>query len=108
MSKDFWSPRSIRYHSRRSAFVRKVKASKTPLRFAQHRRKDGEVDEEESDSFDLIETFAALSKKMQEQAVQQTIEHLKIQARRARTPDTVNERDRRQLEIMFSCYYNAG
>jgi enoyl-CoA hydratase/carnithine racemase len=108
MSKDFWSPRSIRYHSRRSAFVRKVKASKTPLRFAQHRRKDGEVDEEESDSFDLIETFAALSKKMQEQAVQQTIEHLKIQARRASTPDTVNERDRRQLEMMFSCYYNAG
>ncbi|KAH0346488.1 ClpP/crotonase, partial [Aureobasidium melanogenum] len=32
MAKDFWSARSIRYHSRRSDFVRKVKATKTPLR----------------------------------------------------------------------------
>ncbi|KAG9856671.1 SGT1-domain-containing protein, partial [Aureobasidium melanogenum] len=60
MAKDFWSARSIRYHSRRSDFVRKVKATKTPLRFARHRRKVGELDEEESDSFDLIETFAML------------------------------------------------
>jgi enoyl-CoA hydratase/carnithine racemase len=108
MSKDFWSPRSIRYHSRRRDFVRKVKALKTPLRFAQHRRKDGELDEEESDSFDIIETFAILSRKIQEQALQQTIEQLKMQARRASTPDTVGERDRRQLEMMFSCYYNTG
>jgi enoyl-CoA hydratase/carnithine racemase len=108
MSKDFWSPRSIRYHSRRRDFVRKVKALKTPLRFAQHRRKDGELDEEESDSFDMIETFAILSRKIQEQALQQTIEQLKMQARRASTPDTVIERDRRHLEMMFSCYYNAG
>jgi enoyl-CoA hydratase/carnithine racemase len=107
MSKDFWSPRSIRYHSRRRDFVRKVKPIRTPLRFAQHRRKDGELDEEESDSFDMIETFAALSKKIQEQTVQQPIEQLKMQARRASTPDTVNERDRRQLEMMFSCYYNT-
>jgi hypothetical protein len=33
---------------------------------------------------------------------------LKMQARRASTPDTVGERDRRQLEMMFSCYYNTG
>jgi enoyl-CoA hydratase/carnithine racemase len=51
MSKDFWSARSMRYHSRRRDFVRKIKPSKTPLRFAQHRRKDGELDEEETDSF---------------------------------------------------------
>lgn len=108
MSKDFWSPRSIRYHSRRSNFVRKVKPSRTPLRFAQHRRKAGELDEEETDNFDQIETFAILSKKMQEQALQQAIEQLKMQARRASTPGTVNERDRRQMEMMFSCYYNAG
>jgi len=107
MSKDFWSPRSIRYHSRRSNFVRKVKPSKTPLRFAQHRRKAGELDEEETESFDKIETFAILSKEMQKQALQQAIEQLKVQARRASTPGTVNERDRRQMEMMFSCYYNA-
>ncbi|KAI4733858.1 ClpP/crotonase [Aureobasidium sp. EXF-12298] len=108
MSKDFWSARSIRYHSRRRDFVRKVKPSKTPLRFAQHRRKDGEMDEEETDSFDKIETFAMLSKRMQEQAMDQTIEQLKMQVRRASTPGTIVERDRRQLELMFSCYYNAG
>jgi hypothetical protein len=87
--------------------VRKIKTTKTPLRFAQHRRKDGELDEEESDSFDQIETFEMLSKKMQEQVVQQTIEQLKAQVRRASTPSTVNERNRRQMEMMFSCYYNA-
>jgi hypothetical protein len=38
----------------------------------------------------------------------QTIEQIKMQARRASTPGTVIERDRRQLELMFSCYYNAG
>jgi enoyl-CoA hydratase/carnithine racemase len=108
MSKDFWSPRSIRYHSRRRDFVRKIKPSKTPLRFAQHRRRDGEMDEEETDSFDKIETFAMLSKRMQEQAMDQTIEQIKMQVRRASTPGTVVERDRRQLELMFSCYYNAG
>jgi hypothetical protein len=48
-----------------------------------------------------------LSKKMQEQVVQQTIEQLKAQVRRASTPSTVNERNRRQMEMMFSCYYNA-
>jgi hypothetical protein len=108
MSKDFWSPRSMRYHTRRSAFVRKIKATKTPLRFAQHRRKNGELDEEESDSFDQIETFETLSKKMQEQAMQQTIEQMKAQTRRVSTPGTVNERGRRQMRMMFSCYYNAG
>ncbi|CAD0082597.1 unnamed protein product [Aureobasidium vineae] len=106
MAKDFWSARSLRYHSRRRDFVRKVKASKTPLRFAQHRRKVGELDEEESDSFDLIETFAMLLRKTQEQALQQTIEQLKMQVRRASTPATVSEMDKRQLELMFSCYYN--
>ncbi|KAK6005734.1 hypothetical protein QM012_007376 [Aureobasidium pullulans] len=106
MAKDFWSARSIRYHSRRSDFVRKVKATKTPLRFARHRRKAGELDEEESDSFDLIETFAMLLRQTQEQAMQQTIEQLKMQARRASTPGTVDEKEKRQLDMLFSCYYN--
>ncbi|KAM7183191.1 ClpP/crotonase [Rhypophila sp. PSN 637] len=50
MAKDFWSPRAIRYHRRRSDFVRKVKPKTTPLRFAIHRRAEkGErlLDEEE-------------------------------------------------------------
>lgn len=63
MSKDFWSPRSERYHSRRGAFVRKMKATSTPLRFAKHRRGEtGEEpakrDEEETDNFDSVDYFA--------------------------------------------------
>lgn len=70
MARDFWGPRSVRYHTRRGAFVRKVKAASTPLRFAKHRRADpgggggggGEggprLDEEETDDFDSAEYFA--------------------------------------------------
>ncbi|KAI4730026.1 ClpP/crotonase [Aureobasidium sp. EXF-10728] len=107
MAKDFWSERSVRYHSRRRNFVRKIKAAKTPLRFAQHRRRDGELDEEEFDSFDLIETFKVLLRQTREQALQEKIEQLKAQARRASTPATVSEMEKRQLELMFSCYYNS-
>ncbi|WZH49855.1 uncharacterized protein QYS62_011073 [Fusarium acuminatum] len=57
MAKDFWSARSERYTSRRRDFVRKVKPPKTPLRFATHRRRDGMLDEEETDSFDDIATY---------------------------------------------------
>jgi len=57
MSKDFWSPRSIRYHSRRSDFVRKAKPSCTPLRFALHRRIMAQPDEEETSDFDDIEAY---------------------------------------------------
>lgn len=63
MALDFWSPRSVRYHTRRGAFVRKMKATSTPVRFAKHRRasSDGEslkLDEEETDNFDSVEYFA--------------------------------------------------
>ncbi|KAF4988093.1 hypothetical protein FGRMN_9959 [Fusarium graminum] len=57
MAKDFWSARSKRYSSRRRDFVRKVKPDRTPLRFATHRTHDGELDEEETDSFDDIAMF---------------------------------------------------
>lgn len=57
MSMDFWSARSERYHSRRRNFVRKVKPSSTPLRFATHRREKGMMDEEERDTFDSVEWF---------------------------------------------------
>ncbi|KAF5022830.1 hypothetical protein F66182_5124 [Fusarium sp. NRRL 66182] len=57
MAKDFWSARSERYTSRRRDFVRKVKPTHTPLRFATHRRQEGEVDEEEADSFDDVAVY---------------------------------------------------
>ncbi|KAF4448062.1 hypothetical protein F53441_8493 [Fusarium austroafricanum] len=57
MAKDFWSARSERYTLRRRDFVRKVKPTKTPLRFAGHRRREGQLDEEESDSFDDVAVF---------------------------------------------------
>ncbi|KAM7218008.1 ClpP/crotonase [Rhypophila decipiens] len=60
MAKDFWSPHAIRFHRRRSDFVRKVKPKTTPLRFAIHRRAEkGErfLDEEERDEFDSMELF---------------------------------------------------
>ena len=65
MAKDFYSARSARYHSRRFNFVRKVKATQTPLRFAAHRRvdKDGSLDEEESDSFDDVVHYERLLEK---------------------------------------------
>lgn len=53
MSKDFWSVRSPRYHVRRFDFVRKVKPTSTPLRFAIHRRRPNtKRDEEETAAFD--------------------------------------------------------
>ena len=57
MSKYFWSPRSIRYHSRRSDFVRKAKPSCTPLRFALHRRIMAQPYEEETPEFDDVEAY---------------------------------------------------
>ncbi|ROW15082.1 hypothetical protein VPNG_03415 [Cytospora leucostoma] len=61
MGRDFWSPRSERYHTRRGAFVRKTKAAATPLRFAKHRRGEGEkrkLDEEETEEYDSVHYFA--------------------------------------------------
>lgn len=50
MKKDFWGPRSKRYHKRRFEFVRKVRAVRTPLRFAWHRREErGNENEDEQD-----------------------------------------------------------
>jgi enoyl-CoA hydratase/carnithine racemase/methionyl-tRNA formyltransferase len=57
MAKDFWSPRSERYHSRRNDFVRKVKPEATPRRFALHRNVDDGVDEEDEDRFDSVDWF---------------------------------------------------
>ncbi|KAF2429292.1 ClpP/crotonase [Tothia fuscella] len=108
MSKDFYSPRSTRYHTRRFNFVRKVKATQTPLRFATHRRFDAnDLDEEECDSFDEVEHY----QKMQENAL---LRHL--QERLAQlNPASVNKSleitvppflpSEKNAENMFSCYY---
>lgn len=63
MSKDFWSPRAVRYHSRRYDFVRKVRGFQTPLRFATHRRLMNGIqyDEEELDSFDDVAYYEELA-----------------------------------------------
>jgi enoyl-CoA hydratase/carnithine racemase/methionyl-tRNA formyltransferase len=59
MAKDFWSPRSARYHARRAAFVRKARPVRTPLRFALHRRVQAKLqpDEEETAEFDDIAAY---------------------------------------------------
>lgn len=66
MSKDFFSLRAQRFHTRRFAFIRKCKSSRTPFRFAKHRRFPvgadrqlglGELDEEERDDFDDVKTL---------------------------------------------------
>ncbi|KAI5236596.1 ClpP/crotonase [Aureobasidium subglaciale] len=107
MAKDFWSPRSLRYHFRRRDFARKIKPSKTPLRFAQHRRKIGELDEEERDDFDLVETFEVMSKKAQEQALWEGTGALGMQARKASHPSIVAKKEKGKLEMMFACYYSS-
>lgn len=59
---DFYhQQRSKRYSDRRRAFVRKLAPKSTPLRFAVHRRDDGELkfDEEELDEFDRAEGWVA-------------------------------------------------
>lgn len=106
MCKDFWSGRSIRYHSRRYNFVRKVKATKTPLRFAQHRRGSGDMDEEEGDAFDLVHTFAPAGVQTKRNVLAQSVKQSKLMALQLTepTPALLNEKN---LETVFSCYYNS-
>lgn len=99
MSLDFFSPRSRRYHSRRSDFVRKVKPKATPLRFALHRRDDeSHLDEEERDDFDSISRYT-----MEHQIIDSCVagmnsmEKLKYQGRAGV-----------QSELMFPCIYQPS
>jgi hypothetical protein len=86
MAKDFYSPRSVRYHSRRFDFVRKVKPTQTPLSFATHIRIEGGLDEEEKDVFDSVGYFDNLAKeKLLLQAVEEFLSNLnpiKFEARK--------------------------
>ncbi|KAK1963836.1 formyl transferase domain-containing protein [Colletotrichum sublineola] len=119
MSKDFWSARSSRYHLRRRDFVRKIKAVKTPLRFATHRRSAGELDEEESEEFDDVVSFERKAKAAL--MAEQLKEYME-----SRTPTTPAQRvdashgsasyhsraasesvGKRDLRPVFSCYYDV-
>ncbi|EFQ33724.1 formyl transferase domain-containing protein [Colletotrichum graminicola] len=119
MSKDFWSPRSSRYHLRRRDFVRKIKAAKTPLRFAAHRRSDGDLDEEESDEFDDVVSFErkARAALMAEQlkgyvesvtlstpAQHVAANHDSTSHHTRAASDSAGKRD---LRPVFSCYYDV-
>ncbi|ORY58038.1 uncharacterized protein BCR38DRAFT_447817 [Pseudomassariella vexata] len=107
MSKDFWSARSLRYHSRRRDFVRKVKATKTPLRFAAHRRKGEELDEEEEDSFDNIEDFEdRIVNEIKERALRRSLKALGVTETASMTPSRVEVSDK-HLGPVFSCYYST-
>jgi enoyl-CoA hydratase/carnithine racemase/methionyl-tRNA formyltransferase len=128
MSQDFWSPRSVRYHSRRFDFIRKIKPRQTPLRFATHRRKldDGRRDEEETEQFDSVEFFrkAAEEQMMASLRSKLSAEMGEIMAKRDATRrvkhDSVVElvaqpaletplpSAERKLEMLFSCYYTPA
>ena len=130
MSKDFWSARSIRYHSRRFDFVRKVKPRQTQLRFATHRRLQQGVymhDEEELDSFDDVSHYEQLAKRLAADALRNEVrgEMSSMIARWAEegSMERVHRRGsvalqieqetarvalpgaERKTETVFSCYY---
>lgn len=126
MSQDFWSPRSVRYHSRRGAFVRKMKAKSTPLRFAKHRRGGSssslgdeapKLDEEEMDSFDSVEYFA--SKAAKEYEAKMAKEAKELASKQPETPRQISEAaigeavsDDAAKKLaptgpIFACYYGA-
>ncbi|KAK4553458.1 hypothetical protein LTR86_009515 [Recurvomyces mirabilis] len=130
MSKDFWSARSVRYHSRRFDFVRKVKPRQTQLRFATHRRLQQGVnmhDEEELDSFDDVSYYEQLAKRLAADALRDEVrgEMSSMVARWAEQEqmERVHRRGsvalqfeqetarvalpgaERKTETVFSCYY---
>lgn len=126
MAKDFWSPRSERYHSRRADFVRKVAPAATPRRFALHRRAAGDMDEEEDDRFDSMEWFA-LRKNSDTASSVSTVENQsyassspqkpEAEEKKAPVTDSANQarqkgerkRSRRRgiRGTLFCCYYEA-
>lgn len=129
MACDFWSPRSVRYHSRRAAFVRKMKAQSTPLRFAEHRRVVGGtrlVDEEETDEFDSVAYFAAKAAKKVEARVADQLRALTLAAAATTTIPQVEDAKKVNVQVaevmdaaaavgvktqgqgpVFACYYGA-
>ena len=113
MSKDFWSSRSVRYHSRRFAFVRKIKPTQTPLRFAKHRRtsNNDSVDVEETAQFDDVEFYKKAAE--EELAARLRVEVCnEMKARRtltiaasAKGAGSLKLTQCDEKETLFSCYY---
>ncbi|ODA84172.1 hypothetical protein RJ55_02690 [Drechmeria coniospora] len=98
MSMDFWSARSERYHGRRRDFVRKMKPTATPLRFASHRRAEGMLDEEERDSFDSIQWFA-------EKSARSATEDVPPQTATGMAALSLAETNHVASRHLFGCYY---
>ncbi|KAH7174636.1 uncharacterized protein B0J16DRAFT_348909 [Fusarium flagelliforme] len=117
MAKDFWSARSERYTSRRRDFVRKIKPDKTPLRFAIHRRRDGQLDEEEADSFDDVARYEAraLQKIMEERSQRKEVtlvtHHGDVKSHEDRVITSEVLRETRGAQdgkaMLFPCYYEV-
>ncbi|SCN65398.1 related to sensor protein hoxX [Fusarium fujikuroi] len=114
MAKDFWSARSERYNTRRRGFVRKVKPTQTPLRFATHRRRDGDLDEEESDYFDDVAVFEKLviERIFKERLSKMDARLLSLheELRSHDHPSSTGGETRRPQEgkgLMFPCYYEV-
>lgn len=125
MSKDFWSARSVRYHSRRFDFIRKVKCNRTPLRFAEHRRATSTAfDEEETPAFDDVSCYqrraedelvaklraqiwtevSTLMEDWEEEKQQQA--GGENRQRPSETPSfSFTQPAEKKLETMFPCYY---
>ncbi|KAF3917599.1 hypothetical protein AA313_de0205022 [Arthrobotrys entomopaga] len=106
MALDFWSARSSRYHSRRFAFVRKVKAKHTPLRFATHRRIEEGIrmlDEEERDTYNQVCHYEKLrEEKMMVELARKLVDKAPLVG--LRFPGAVEEE---KGETVFSCYYSS-
>jgi enoyl-CoA hydratase/carnithine racemase/methionyl-tRNA formyltransferase len=118
MAKDFWSARSERYISRRRDFVRKVKPTKTPLRFATHRRREGQVDDEEADSFDDVAKYEAralhkiIGERSQKKEAPFVMYHEKIKSHDDRVVITSELSDETRSAqdgkaMLFPCYYEV-
>lgn len=124
MAQDFWGPRSIRYHSRRTLFVRKIKAVSTPLRFAKHRRGRGgsgysscSLDEEETDDFDSTEYYLHKEELRLSQNNDKTVilpslgsDIGKELAEVAEIPRSLDDKSitmMRDREPIFACYYGS-
>jgi enoyl-CoA hydratase/carnithine racemase/methionyl-tRNA formyltransferase len=120
MAKDFWSPRAERYHSRRREFVRKVRATQTPLRFAAHRRGRGGrlLDEEEADAFDDAAAFERRAlERIRAEVERQAAVPLSptdsgIQMDDAMSPVMgglgLTRKDRKDMGPVFTCYYEGA
>lgn len=113
MSRDFWSARSARYHSRRFAFVRKAKPTHTPLRFARHRRVDQSyLDEEERDSFDDLAHYQRLQMEQLMADLQRRIEAATTGSySRGGIPQLTISTSLnpavKSTETLLSCYYSS-